>query len=100
MTHFMLLFTLLFVCRAFFQFHLLNKVARKIQLSKNIIPVFKSEKRIIYPNFNEPTWEEGEIPWDFRPDNKTNVKKIGPKKPIYPSDSLKRIDHMFAVVLE
>jgi len=99
MTHFMLLFTILFVCRAFFQTHLLNKVANKIHLSKNIIPIVKSEKRIVYPDFNEPTWEEGEIPWDFRPDNKTNVKKVGPKKPIYPSDSVKRIDYMLAAVL-
>ena len=99
MTHFMLYFTLLFGCRAFLQFYWPNKIINKTYLSKNIIPIPELEKRIVYPDFNEPTWEEGEIPWDFRPDNKTSVRKPVPKKPIYPPDSVKRIDYMLAAVL-
>ena len=61
--------------------------------SKNINPIisqFHSE---------ETVWDDGEVPWDFRPDNKTSVKKTNPQKPNPPLISSSKI-YMLAMLLQ
>jgi len=89
-------FTLFILCNSFSRFIGGNKLVNlthKMYQSKNIIPIvskFHSE---------EPLWDDGEVPWDFRPDNKTIVKKNKPKKPNPPLISSSK-NYMLSMILQ
>lgn len=85
-------FTLFILCNSFSKFYGANKLVNrtyKLDQLKLIIPVISEES----------VWDDGEVPWDFRPDNKTSVKKNNPNKPIPPLISSSKT-YMLAMLLQ
>lgn len=72
-------FTLFMMCDSFSRFYggLVNRTHKLYEI-KNII---HGILRFHTEPTEEPLWDDGEVPWDIRPDNKTSVKKNNPNKP-------------------
>lgn len=89
-------FTLFILGNSFSQYNCGNKLINhtyKLDQLKKIISVISPV------NSEEPLWDDGEVPWDFRPDNKTSVKTNKPKKPNLPLISSTR-GYMLAMLLQ
>jgi hypothetical protein len=61
---------------------MINYSHHTLNQSKNFIPVISHKTHTIEKH--DQNWDDGEIPWDIDPDNKTNVRISVPIKPITP----------------